>query len=96
MKTRQTKSSRCLHPICSAWGCMWRSKNKPDGSNKHLLYEGGVPALFRDRKAARAYIQAKYGYILRRPDLRAEPHGWRVPVAVRVEVKPNNTDRNAG
>ena len=48
-------------------------------------------ALFRDRKSAREHIKSKYGYILRRTDLLAEPHGWMLPVAVRVEVrvKPN-------
>lgn len=90
MNILQTAKSGSLHPICSAWGCLWRSKNKLDGLREHLIRDGGVPALFRDRKSARAFIKSKYGYILRRPDLRDEPHGWRLPMAVRVEVKPNH------
>ena len=60
-----------------------------DGLSEHLIWDGGIPALFRDRKSAKAFIKSKYGYIMRRPDLRAEPHGWRLPMAVRVVVKPN-------
>lgn len=88
MATKTKRQSRGSLPRpCSAWGCLWRSKNKLDGLREHLLYDGPTPAMFRDRKSAREHIKSKYGYILRRPDLRAEPHGWMLPVAVRVEVR---------
>jgi hypothetical protein len=51
-----------------------------------LLRENFVPVIFPTRREAREWIKAKYGYIAERPDLRAEPHGWRVPTAVRVDV----------
>jgi hypothetical protein len=42
--------------------------------------------LFRTRRECRAYIKVRYGYMWTRPDLRAEPFGWFLPRAVRVEV----------
>lgn len=64
------------------WGILWRSSG-----NEHLMFRGPAqPALFPTRAAARAYIAKTYGYIARRPDLRAHPHGWRMPVPVRVKL----------
>lgn len=42
--------------------------------------------LFDTRRACRAWIEEHYGYLRGRPDLLAEPHGWRVPVPVKVTV----------
>lgn len=42
--------------------------------------------LFHTRRECRAWITEEFGYIRRRPDLQAEPHGWRVPKPVRVTV----------
>ncbi len=42
--------------------------------------------LFRTRAECRAWIDEHYGYIRTRADLRAEPHGWRMPRAVKVRV----------
>ena len=67
------------------WGVMWYSKNKLDGVTKHLIGSGLTPVLFRTRSDARDYINDSYGYIKHRKDLRVEPHGWRMPRAVRVE-----------
>ena len=49
---------------------------------------GYTLAVFESRDAAREFIKSKYGYIAGspRPDLRREPHGWRMPVAVKVVV----------
>lgn len=44
------------------------------------------PVLFRTRREAQLFIAKEYGYLRHRPDLRAEPHGWRMPKAVKVEV----------
>jgi len=65
------------------WGVLWRQKNKLDGVQDRLLF-GKV---FRTRSKARCWIEENYGYIRNRPDLRAEPHGWRVPLAVKVKVE---------
>lgn len=48
---------------------------------------GAVPTLtFRTRRAAAAFIKDRYGYIAERADLRREPHGWKMPVPVRVRI----------
>lgn len=53
---------------------------------QHIQWEQGKPLLFFSRREARDFIRQRYGYIARRKDLRAEPHGWRMPQAVKVEV----------
>jgi hypothetical protein len=71
------------------WAAKWRSSNKLDGRRQHLILWGwseGV-ALFTTRAACREWIEQRYGYIRHRPDLRAEPHGWRIPQPVRVSIK---------
>ena len=45
-----------------------------------------LPALFRTRAEARAWIEEHYGYIRTRPDLLRHPHYWRLPRPVRVTV----------
>jgi hypothetical protein len=72
------------------WGVMWYSKNEMDGVRKHLMYTSqdyytNIPLLFRTRREARKHITEKWGYIKDRKDLRVEPHGWRMPRAVKVE-----------
>ena len=68
------------------WGILWQSESKLDGKVEHVMWRDGHPLLFKSRHAARAYIRGNWGYIARRPDLRAEPHGWKVPKPVRVRV----------
>jgi hypothetical protein len=68
------------------WGAMWRSENKLDGKNRHLISRDLLPVLFLTRKEARKFIKSEYGYIKTRKDLRVEPHGWRLPVPIRVKV----------
>lgn len=74
----------------SLWGAKWIS-HSPYGSREHLLHEKCLPILFRTRREARAYIKMRYGYIATRPDLRSPPHCWRMPRAVRVSVKMEDT-----
>jgi hypothetical protein len=69
------------------WAVQWRSKNKLDGESRHFCWEHADVRLYRTRREARMFIDQEYGYIRHRPDLRAEPHGWRMPRAVRVIVK---------
>jgi hypothetical protein len=68
------------------WAAQWHSHSNLDGDSKHICNEDCLPVLFRTREAARGYIDHKYGYIRERPDLRAQPHGWRIPRAVKVIV----------
>ena len=68
------------------WAGEWHSNNLLDGERRHLLYENGLPVLFGTRKACREFIKANYGYVAEREDLRTEPHGWRMPQAVKVKI----------
>lgn len=69
------------------WGAMWYSKSKRGGVHTYLIYRDSIPVLFNTRAKARAFIKEEYGYIKTRKDLRIEPHGWRMPRPVRVEVQ---------
>ena len=42
--------------------------------------------LRRTRREMRAHINEHFGYIRDLADLRAEPHGWRMPRPVQVRV----------
>lgn len=68
------------------WGVLWYSKNKLDGERKHLICRFCVPVIFSTRQEARFWIEEHYGYIKKRKDLRAEPHGWRLPKPVKVTI----------
>lgn len=69
------------------WSVLWRSKNRLDGTSEHLLWEKpGRPAIFATRRETREWIEKEFGYIRHRADLRAEPHGWRMPIAVRIVI----------
>lgn len=70
-----------IRPL-TAWGVVWLSVNRLDGRTEALQWT----PLFRTRRECRAFIDERYGYIRSRPDLRAEPHGWRIPRAVPVQV----------
>lgn len=74
------------------WGALWRSKNKMDGAKTHLLLSDGLPVLFLTRDEAREYIKYHYGYIKYRADLRSEPHGWKMPIPVRVDVEAREAE----
>lgn len=74
--------------IVQRWGALWHSRNRLDGVSEHLLWnQAALPALFLTRREARSWIRTSYGYIATRLDLQREPHGWRVPRAVRVSVR---------
>jgi len=70
------------------WGALWRSENLLDGPVRHLMFAEPwiAPALFRTREQARDWIRRHYGYLRGRPDLRREPHGWRMPKPVKVTI----------
>lgn len=69
------------------WGIVWRSHNKLDGPRAHIHHNDAVTLTFNRKRLAELYIQQQWGYIASRPDLRAEPHGWFMPKAVRVRVR---------
>ena len=70
------------------WGALWRQNSYLDGGPRtHLINVKCLPVMFLTRRDARAFIEEKYGYIRTRKDLRAQPHGWRLPVPVRVKVR---------
>ena len=78
--------------MSTLWGLLWRSRNRLDGSRENLMCENGMPLLFSIRAEARAWANYKYAYLRNRPDLRREPHGWKMPKAVRVVIhKQENT-----
>lgn len=72
----------------TAWAVLWRSASRATGRREHLIWSpaGGPYALFRTRAECRRFIEQEWGYIRERADLRAEPHGWRMPIPVRVRV----------
>lgn len=69
------------------WGILWRSKNKLDGRIERLVCFNCLPELFLTRKDARKRIGERFGYIRGRADLKAEPHGWKIPIPVRVSIR---------
>lgn len=68
------------------WGGLWRSENNLDGKRTSLLFENCLPVLRNTRQEMRDYIKKRYGYIAHRPDFKVEPHGWKMPIPVRVEI----------
>lgn len=75
--------------LTKAWGILWRSENQLDGKQEYLVGGAGHPVstmLFHTRAEARKHIEKRYGYFRKRPDLQNEPHGWKMPQAVRVEI----------
>ena len=68
------------------WGVEWHSVNRLDGETRYIIWNSGKPLFFLTRKEAREYIKKEYGYFKDQPDLQAEPHGWKMPQAVKVEV----------
>jgi hypothetical protein len=110
MSNEATKTNLQPYPVsgparCSAWAWagLWHCECKLDGITEHLLYgEDGLPKLCKTRKQMRAWIEKRYGYIKRRPDLRTEPFCWRLPTAIKVTITPNEssqatlTGRDAG
>lgn len=69
------------------WGLIWQSKNRLDGENAHVIITQfhGYPFFFT-RKEAREFRDKHYGDFRHRADLKAEPHGWRLPRVARVKI----------
>ena len=73
-----------LEPV--RWGVMWRSYGRMAGRSRHLMYKNCDPVMFQTRREAREWIKKNYGYVAESPDLQREPHGWKMPVPVKVRV----------
>ena len=73
-----------LEPV--RWGVMWRSDSAFDRLSRHLIYRKRIPVMFFTRREAREWIKKHYGYISERPDLQRKPHGWKMPVPVKLRV----------
>lgn len=69
-------------PAPILWAVQWVTKAGPEW----IIWRHCLPLLFLTRREARAWIEENYGYIKTRPDLRANPHNWRLPRAMRVAV----------
>lgn len=69
------------------WTVLWRSQNQVDGKTESIQWEMGLPLLFTSRTATRAYIKHRWGYIAVRPDLHKEPHGWKMPIPIKVNLR---------
>ena len=80
------------------WAILHHTTNQLDGDRQWLE---GIPdrttctRLFHSRSAARRYVADYYSCIANRPDLRAEPHGWRMPKVVPVVVEVRVVGRAA-
>ena len=75
------------------WGIEFRADNWLDGKTSHLMVNWNSPydeirrpRLFNTRQLAREWNRRENGYIKLRPDLQCEPHGWKMPRVVKVEV----------
>ena len=68
------------------WAPQWNEYTESAGRQRHIMWDKGMPLLFHTRRECRAWITRHYDFIRTRADLRAEPHGWRLPRAVRVNV----------
>lgn len=72
-----------------AWAVVCRSKNELDGARIWFDSTPDHPSkirMFDTRKAAREYITERYGHLRDRPDLKAEPHGWKMPKVVQIRM----------
>jgi hypothetical protein len=77
--------------ILHVWVPVHDCTNNLDGHKrylqcKHWRDESRHWQFFRTRRECLEYIKENHGYIAKRPDLRREPHCWRVPKPVRVTV----------
>ena len=70
-----------------AWAVEWPRRTRLNGDQRNLVWDPiDRYRLFPTRQECRAYIEREWAFLRTRPDLRAEPYGWRMPRAVRVTV----------
>jgi len=83
----------------TGWAIKWRSNNRIAGKTERLMgmgysreakpksMSGYTIMVFSTRREAREFIAEYCSYLKDRPDLQQEPHGWKMPVAVKVTVQ---------
>lgn len=83
-----TTKRRELTKTSVRWGVLWRTNAASiDGTREYIVGDYPRPThCFTSRAQARAFIKERWGYIAARPDLRKAPHGWMIPIPVRVRV----------
>jgi hypothetical protein len=86
MSVKRTQSNTKKTTV--RWGVLSRfSKESLDGAREYIVGDYPRPShCFPTRREARAFIKERWGYIASRPDLRKAPHGWRMPIPVRVLI----------
>ena len=84
----------------TAWGIRWESENNLDGVWQHLIcvqhwysdtdsvLTGCRLMMFNKKKECQKYINDVWGYLfgIDAKYLRKEPHGWRIPKAVKITI----------
>lgn len=81
------------------WAILGRSENQLDGKREYLqgryfykapdvpdFVSGYKIMVFKTREQARAHVREHCINLRERPDLRKEPHGWKPPKIVKVNV----------
>lgn len=93
--TRWNKAIQPVVATCSLtrWAIKRDTTTRLDGRRVYLEGNGLHTRLFRTKRECQAFIKEKYGYTRTRKDLRAEPHCWRMPKAVRVQVEVRETKK---
>jgi hypothetical protein len=87
------KDGRYSAVVQYKWGIEWNTDNWLDGITRHLIRAWehplfsctAMPRMFDTRREAREWNKRENGYINERPDLKAEPHGWKMPRVVKVK-----------
>lgn len=69
------------------WGILHRKENKLDGKKSWLRCDRTcMPEMFQTREEAREFISVNLKSTYSRPELKIEPHGWKMPIPVKIEI----------
>jgi len=80
-------------PRAYYWGLMAGADNRLDGRRRNLVHQDCMPKLFTTRQKAIDYREQVYGYMRKRHDLKAEPHGWIYPRPVKIYINCPQIDK---
>ena len=72
--------------VYKRWVVKWRERSILDGYVENPIFEAEFVKTFRTKRETVAWIKEHFGYIAKRPDLRAEPHGRLMPGAVKATI----------
>jgi hypothetical protein len=69
------------------WAILWQSSTNLMGIDAISCGTSQTNIMiFHTRHEARKEIWIRFGYIKDRPDLKSEPHGWKMPKPVRIKL----------